>query len=103
MKTKTIEINNKTFELMKGIVAKTDYRGRSFMDIYDIYARPSIYKIRAFEERETFLYKLGRVESLILSGNTCTFSIRSIVKANNKEYHFYITRDHNRVNVLETV
>lgn len=103
MKTKTIEINNKTFELMKGIVAKTDYRGRSFMDIYDIYKSPSIYKVRAYEEWENFLYKLGNIQSLVLQGNSCTFSIRSIVKASGKEYHFYITRDHNRVNVLETI
>ena len=47
-------------------------------DIYDIYSKPSCYKIQAFNEWNEKL-----VEIYGMSGNSCTFSIHGYIKDEN--------------------
>lgn len=62
-------------------------------DIYDIYNKPSCYKIQAFNEWNEKL-----VEIYGMSGNSCTFSIHGYIKDENWKLHnVRITHDNNYI------
>lgn len=83
---KTISINGDSYTFKK---YEPFYNFKR--DIYDLYDRPSAYKIDAFNEWDKKL-----VEIYGMTGNTCTFSIYGMVKDEEGNLHnVRITRDHN--------
>ena len=94
---KLATINGMNFEVTKNLTTT----GHGYMSIFDIYANPTVYKRNIYEEWLHFMHSLGQVEEFSLHGNCMTFSITARVKSDNKAYHFYITKAHNRVNVVE--
>ena len=94
---KLAAVNGINFEVSKNLTTT----GHSIMSIFNIYRNPSIYKREICEEWKRFMYELGSVEEFSLHGNCMMFTITARVRTSDKVYHFYITKAHNRVNVVE--
>ena len=94
---KLATVNGINFEVSK----KLTTTGYAIMSIFDIYERPSFTKVGIYESWLRFMHELGSVEEFSLHGNCMTFSITARVRTSDKVYHFYITKAHNRVNIVE--
>jgi len=90
-------INGTNFEVNKNLATS----GHGYMSIFDIYANPSAYKRAIYEEWLHYMHELGNVEEFSLRGNCMSFSITARVRTADKVYHFFITKCHNRVNIVE--
>ena len=83
---KTVQINGDYFTFGKFTPV---YNGKN--SIYDLYNRPSCYKVAAFNEWNEKL-----VEIYGMTWNSCTFSIYGYVKDEDGNLHnVKITRDYN--------
>ena len=94
---KYVTINCESFEASKNLTTA----GHDIMSIFDVYERPSFTKIGIYDEWLRFMHELGSVEEFSLRGSCSTFSITARVRTSGKVYHFYITKAHNRVNIVE--
>lgn len=70
-------------------------------DIYDVYDKPSYFKVRVWEKWTRWLDSIinnGGNGVLYISGhNSCTFTIAGWVNVNNKDYRIKITKAYNYV------
>lgn len=68
-------------------------------DIYDVYDKPSYFKVKAWEEWSRWLDSIhanGGAGLLYITGhNSCYFTIRGWVNVNNKDYRIKITKTYN--------
>lgn len=93
---KTITINNETFELGKPMTFM-DMPHISMRDLDDCYTRPSMTKVRIFNQWQNwFINNDGYCG--VMSYNSNFFTINGLVedKNTNKKYYCYITHAHNR-------
>ena len=98
---KTIEINGRTFEVIKPRNEVRKHIGNlgSKSDIYSEYGRPSIYKVEIWESWLDWAYTTDGVVSFeICSSNGFQFTIDGLyIDDNGDEYNIYITKAHNRL------
>ena len=94
---KLATVNGINFEVSKNLTTT----GHSIMSIFDIYERPSFTKVGIYESWLRFMYELGSVEEFSLRGNCMMFTITARVRTSGKVYHFFITKAHNRINIVE--
>lgn len=89
---KYVELNNRTFEVVPHLQVNKDY----IETIYDVYKRPSKYKINIWKSWLNWFNELKENEDdfiSICSHNFANFSIHGRVKG----YKFYITPKHNYI------
>lgn len=72
-----------------------------YYDLYDCYSNYSIYKTRAFKYCLDLMKKYKGSNGKIISYNTMAFSFGFIGEYEGKKAFFYITKDYDRVLILE--
>ena len=81
--------------------ARTSFYWRYATDINEAYARPSVYKVRAWERCKAMMKEYDGNGIVILGHNCMMFSVGFIGYINGLKHFFYITRDHDRALPLE--
>ena len=90
---KTIVINGKTFEL-SGETSRNYVKDR---DLFDCYARPSVYKIRIWDDWMVWFNEAHISDYGVSSYNSSFFSINAIARdVDGKDYMLVITHAHDR-------
>ena len=105
---KNIEICGITFEVIKPRKPISDITGMtSYRSLEYYYDKPSQSKISIYNEWCDWKNEVGRseygyVENFgVSSANTCQFSIKFRLKWMDNSYIGFITRDHNRLYLLQ--
>lgn len=106
MKRQTITINGETFELFKSESSESEpiIRGAVYDEIYDVYDRPSQFKVNVWRAWCDWCFELNASDNpctlSICSHNCMQFSISGKVLFDGKLYSLWITRDHNRAYLI---
>lgn len=100
---KLLKIKGIIFEVQKPIYDKLYYSGR---DLYNCYDKPSYVKQNQYEFWEDWYYNNfdydNRVGSLTVhSYNFAIFTLTMGIIYNGKQYHLYITPNHNYISEVK--
>ena len=102
-KEKNVVINGVTFELYDDgrLDTGTIYSGAAYDAIFNVYGKPSIYKVNSWHAWCEWVYecmKLGMDATLEISSHNCNmYSIAGEIRdTDGTKYELWITRDHNR-------
>ena len=96
-KEKIITINGVEFEKVKNIYLKNDYELKA---IYQCYARPSTYKVNAYNYWVDYAKRLDLLKVAyygIASYNSNIFTFDFCFKYESKKYYAHITPSHNYI------
>lgn len=93
-----MEINGKTFEVMKKKVDLTAFNNRTIRTLYDCYSRPSATKERIYDDWGAWYSNTLGVHDLSVRSYNCNFfTLEATYHTNGKIYYVEITPTHNRL------
>lgn len=90
---KDIIINGLYFKEKKDLFMYYNYYKYNLKSIFDLYDRPSQYKVNAYDKLCDYAISIGAVDYGCCSGNSCAFTFMII----NKNNIMYFTKDNNYI------